>query len=460
MNCKLLIPLALLLLSGGGALRSQTVVRVDPATVRGAIKPMNAGNNGPVDRTMSTYRELRVPYARTHDTPLGMEYGGHCIDINQVFPDWNANVNSPKSYDFTNSDEVLLAMQKAGTKPFYRLGQSIEHQKRKYGIYPPKNYRKWAKICEHIIRHYNEGWADGYRMGIEYWEIWNEPDLDQPDDRWKTDPRTWAGTMEQFDELYVVAAKHLKKCFPDLKIGGPAFANPRKYGPDFLDFVKAEGAPLDFFSHHMYHRKPARIVEDVRIIRKMLDDKGFTETESILNEWNFNRGWDDESDLYGRRVRPTIKGAAFVAATMCACQNEPLDMLMYYDLRPNTIWCGPWSPQLYEIRPTYWSLYYWAELADYGTWIESGCDTGNIYTCAALSEDGRKIRLLVARYHVDDNHDTPREIALSLPAGWQVGGLRITDSTGMDRRLPASGEFVMESNSLALLEIIATFAPF
>ena len=72
-------------------------------------------------------------------------------------------------------------MQKAGTKPFYRLGQSIEHQTKKYGIYPPKDFKKWAKICEHIIRHYNEGWANGYRMGIEYWEIWNEADLDQPD---------------------------------------------------------------------------------------------------------------------------------------------------------------------------------------------------------------------------------------------------------------------------------------
>ena len=451
---RLMIILAcILLLPGSRMLRAQAVVSVDPQSVCGPVEPMNAGNNGPTERIMESYRALRVPYTRTHDTPLGTEYGGHCIDINQVFPDWNADVNSPKSYDFTNSDVVLKNIQAAGTKVFYRLGQSIEHQTKKYGIYPPKNYKKWAKICEHIIRHYNEGWADGYRMGIDYWEIWNEPDLDDPDDRWKTDPRTWGGTQEQFDELYVVTAKHLKKCFPDLKIGGPAFANPRKYGPAFLDYVKAKDAPLDFFSHHMYHRKPWRIVEDVRIIRQMLDEKGFAQTESILNEWNFNRGWDDAADIYGRRVRPTIKGAAFVAAVMCACQNEPLDMLMYYDLRPNTIWCGPWSPLLYEIRPTYWSLYYWAELSDYGTQIASSCSAGNIYTCAALSGDGSKIRLLIARYHVDDNHDTPREITLGLPAGWQVTGLRVTDSLGDDRRPAPAATLTMESNAIALFEL-------
>lgn len=351
---------------------------------------MNAANNGPIGKTLESYRSLRIPFARTHDTPLGMEYGGHCIDINQVFPDFSANVNSPESYDFTNSDVVLQDILKAGTKPFYRLGQSIEHQKKKYGIYPPANYRKWAK--------------------------------------------------------------HLKKYFPNLKIGGPAFANPRKYGPEFLDCVKEKGAPLDFFSHHMYHRKPARIVEDMRIVRKMLDEKGFGAAESILNEWNFNRSWE-ETDNYSVKMRPTVKGAAFVGAVMCACQNEPVDMLMYYDLRPNTTWCGIWSPLFCDPRPPYWALYYWAELADYGTQVESGCDTENIYTCAARSKDGG-VRLLVVRYyHKDDSQNEPCEVSLKLPDGWRITGVRMTDSQGMDRRPAVAGAYTLESSSIALFEI-------
>ena len=431
---------------------AQTVVGLSPVTALGPVKPMNAGNNGPIDGTMESYTALRVPYARTHDTALGAEYGGHCIDINQIFPDFRANANHPRSYDFTNSDVVLQDMLKAGTKPFFRLGQSIEHQTKKYGIYPTGNNKKWARICEHIIRHYNEGWADGYHMGIEYWEIWNEPDLDDPGDRWKTDPRTWGGTQQQFYDLYVTAAKHLKKCFPDLKIGGPAFANPRKYGPPFLDYIKEKDAPLDFFSHHMYHRKPARITEDVRIVREMLDSKGFTSTESVLNEWNYNRSWDEAPPFYSRRARSTVKAAAFVAAVMCECQRAPLDMLMYYDLRPNTSWCGPWAPVLYDIRPPYWALYYWAELADYGTRIESTCDNGNIYTCAAKSPDG-KIRLLIARYHEDDSHTTPRDRTIQLPTGYAVSSIRLTDSLGMDRRPDAANVITLESNAVALIEM-------
>ena len=104
-----------------------------------SFKPMNAANNGPNGPTFKAYKALRVPYGRTHDTPLGEVWSSHVVDINQIFPDWNANVNNPKSYDFTLTDELLQDMINAGTEPFFRLGQSIEHEHKKYGIYPPKD---------------------------------------------------------------------------------------------------------------------------------------------------------------------------------------------------------------------------------------------------------------------------------------------------------------------------------
>ena len=122
MRGKHFIIAGILLLASSGILRSQTVISVDPGTVVGPVKLMNAANNGPVDENMEAYKALRIPYARTHDTPGGGSYGINLIDINAVFPDFKANPNNPRSYDFTNSDVVLLDMQKAGTKPFYRLG--------------------------------------------------------------------------------------------------------------------------------------------------------------------------------------------------------------------------------------------------------------------------------------------------------------------------------------------------
>ena len=448
----LLSVIAMLLFSGMAF--SQIVVSVEPTSEVGAIKPMNAANNGPNGPTFKAYKALRVPYGRTHDTPLGEVWSSHVVDINQVFPDWNANVNNPKSYDFDLTDEMLQDMIKAGTEPFFRLGQSIEHESKKYGIYPPKDFKKWAKICEHIIRHYTEGWADGHEMDITYWEIWNEPDLDDPGERWKTDPRTWGGTQEQFYELYEVTAKHLKKCFPHLKIGGPAFANPRKYGPPFLDYLKKTGTPIDFFSWHMYHRRPERISEDVHVVRQILDEKGFPAVESILNEWNYNKSWT-EKNYYSRYVRRSIKAAAFMAGVMSECQNGPVDMLMYYDLRPNTTWNGAFMPHTYDILPAYWALYYWAELVDFGTQVKSGCAEKDIYTTAAKSTDG-KLRLLLTRYNEDDSVKDLKEVTVAVPPGYKVASVRLTDSQKeLNRNIDPAGEsltLTLESNAVALVE--------
>lgn len=174
-------------------------INVNYAKECGIIKPMHAVNNGPVYKfvldqritNMPAYKAAGIPYARTHDAAFCATYGGE------------------------QTDEYLRVIEHARTKTFYRLGNKIEHWNKKYGTLPPKDFKKWAVICEHIIRHYTEGWANGFYMDIEYWEIWNEPDLDLEDSNHK---RCWGGTEKDFFELYDITAKHLKSCFPHLKI--------------------------------------------------------------------------------------------------------------------------------------------------------------------------------------------------------------------------------------------------
>ncbi|MBQ6327447.1 MAG: hypothetical protein IJI35_00400, partial [Kiritimatiellae bacterium] len=104
-------------------------------------------------------------------------------------------------------DQSQTELAAAGV-PYYRLGATIEGycEIKPYNILPPKDPAKWARICEHVIAHYNEGWADGYRWNIEYWEIWNEPEPN-----WSM---WFIVTKEQVFELYETAAKHLKSRFP------------------------------------------------------------------------------------------------------------------------------------------------------------------------------------------------------------------------------------------------------
>ena len=191
-------------------------IKVDFSKNVKPMKPLHGVNNGPVRGAgMSTdntaeFVELGVPYARLHDAqyPFGM---GCFVDIHCIFRNFDADPTDPASYDFDMTDLYLQKIFEAGANVIYRLGESIEHLPKKYYVHPPKDYVKWAQICEGIIRHYTEGWANGFTYPIEYWEIWNEPD---------NPGRMWTGTDEEYFELYYVASNHLKKRFPHLKIGG------------------------------------------------------------------------------------------------------------------------------------------------------------------------------------------------------------------------------------------------
>ena len=150
--------------------------------VSGKVKPLNAVNNGPTGSFIrqtgnsQLYYQAQISYARLHDSAFSNAYGGEwSVDVHRIFRNFDADENNPNSYIFEPTDKYLKSINDVGTKIFYRLGAAIEHGY-KFGTYPPKDYLKWARICEHIIMHYTEGWANGFYYDIEYWEIWNEPD--------------------------------------------------------------------------------------------------------------------------------------------------------------------------------------------------------------------------------------------------------------------------------------------
>ncbi|MCQ2433051.1 MAG: glycosyl hydrolase, partial [Clostridia bacterium] len=365
-------------------------VCVDLAKESGVIKPMNCVNNGPtgsevrgVIGNFNTYKALEIPYARTHDSSFYPEYGWEfSIDVHRIFRDFDADENDPASYKFTSTDRYLDSMRRAGTEPFYRLGCNIEHEE-KNGTYPPKDFAKWARICEHIIRHFNEGWANGFDWNITYWEIWNEPDCRNADG---TNP-CWQGTDEQFCELFMTAAKHLKSCFPALKIGGPAVCTVWNgdYLKNFLMYQKANKTPIDFISYHWYGAHLSDLRSSIRRANSLLAECGYGEAETILNEWNYIRGWLGDTWSYSLRTERNQKGAAFIAGAMCVGQTEDLDMLMYYDASP-CIMDGLFDMGTLEPLPGYYALLAFRELRRLGHFVPTEIDYENgIYSCAARS---------------------------------------------------------------------------
>jgi hypothetical protein len=408
-------------------------LQVDFTKSYGKIKPMHATNNGPrrgvgfggqKTNGYTLWAEAGIPYVRTHDSSFFAGYGGeHTVDVHAVFPNFDADVNDPASYDFAITDHYMKQITDCGSKVFYRLGSKIEHEVKKYNTLPPRDFQKWAEICEHIIRHYTEGWADGFTYDMEYWEIWNEPDLDPED---SANKRTWGGTVAQFYEFYETVATHLKGCFPHLKIGGPASAYREPWIKGFFEYMTRDGrhVPMDFFSWHCYRPVPEIAAARSKWIREMLDAHGYTDTESILNEWNYIRGWDQF--LYSMKHILSIKGAAFSAANMCGGQNDTsIDMLMYYDARPSS-YNGLFDYYTNEPLKGYYPFKMFNELYKLGSAYRCKTDAAGIY--AAAARDGDTSAVMIAYFTDDDACTEVRELTLDLKNGADAYEVLLLDS--------------------------------
>ncbi|MBQ7637516.1 MAG: hypothetical protein IJS90_01270 [Clostridia bacterium] len=377
-----------------------------------SIKPLNGVNGGPVSNNFRNdarqlFAEAHIPYCRLHDTE-GTLGRGKFVDVRNIFPIWELDENDPVSYDFTFTDEYLRCIDDCGAKAFYRLGETIDHGYFKAHVRPPEDAAKWARICANIVRHYNEGWANGFHYGIKYWEIWNEPE----------NPPMWTGTKEQFFELYRETAKLLRSEFPDIKIGGYAscgvyaafnenaddfYRSFIEWFDDFLAFVKAPetACPLDFFSWHIYSHDPYEVMAHARYCREKLDAAGLENVEAILDEWN----WAGR-DMFEKMRDMT--GASFAADVMCRMQQtDDVDVACYYDAQPDQAYGGLFLRHTLTPSRAYYAIKAFGALRELENEAVTVADTELAFAAAA---NGESAALLIV-----NREKEPRPVSISFP---------------------------------------------
>ncbi|MDI4647451.1 GH39 family glycosyl hydrolase [Cohnella hashimotonis] len=372
-------------------------IRLDFTRKSAPLKKLHGVNNGPVTAgslvdVTPAYREAGIPLARLHDTnwPNPGE-----VDIHTIFPDFGKDPEDPASYHFSKTDQYLASIVATGAKIVYRLGESIEHTSKKYYVHPPADYAKWARICIGIIRHYNEGWADGFHHDIRYWEIWNEPD--NPDGQ-----VMWSGTDEQYYELYRVASTAIKQHDPSLKVGGQAATmvnHPFTRG--FIAYCRQHAVPLDFFTWHTYADDPEKVAANARLVRQWLEEAGYMDMECHLNEWGYLHFdseeaakllWRPEGAAHRKRVferQKNEEGAAFSAALFALLQDCPVHQANYYDAQPHSMFCGLFdmygNPQkMYDVFAKF------NELCQYDYRIEANIKDGlqGVYALGVSGKNG------------------------------------------------------------------------
>jgi xylan 1,4-beta-xylosidase len=250
-------------------------------------------------------------------------------------------------YNFQYIDDLFDRMLAKGVRPFVELGFSpIEMATKKDTVMwwhgngsPPKDYNKWAGLVRAAVVHWEQ------RYGAEevrrwYFEVWNEPNL--------TDG-FWAGTQQQYFDLYKITALTIKQEDPALKVGGPTTSNfdldgdalkkaqgsGKPFDPlsipwkpiwidTFLAWCKANNLPVDFISTHPYpadfdipagtpgaghyRRGIESTHDDLALLRKLIDHSPYPHAEIQLTEWSSSPSPLDHT-------HDSLAAAAFIAKT-------------------------------------------------------------------------------------------------------------------------------------------------
>jgi hypothetical protein len=309
-----------------GKLRSLQGVNGAPApNMHKPIRFTFGGWNIPADTDATVgYRQARIDLIRTHDA-----YGPGDIDARfpdapnvlidaerthlSIFPDPDADPKDPRSYNFGPTDQLIASIKGIGAEVIFRLGRSEGSN-----VEPPKDFDRYAEVAKHIVLHYNRGWANGFRYGIRYWEVWNEPDLGK---------LFWGGSPGQYFQLYEKIARAVKQADRRALVGGPAIAGPNGPSPyieGFLEYVRARKAPLDFYSWHWYatdSNDPLDVVRIGKEMRARLDAHGFRKALSVLDEWNYGLLETLPTDL---------QRASFMTSAIVYMQDAPIDVSALY----------------------------------------------------------------------------------------------------------------------------------
>lgn len=404
----------------------------------GPVRPeLHSSGFGPLicscpEEDIEAIRAMGFTAARTHDWAL-VNPAERVCDYYHIFPLLHLDAKDPKNYVFGPTDHLLsLVREKFGHDIFFRLGTSIEHSGNKvhFNALIPDDFDKVAETFAATVRHYNQGWANGFRWNIKYWEIWNEPD--GIENMWCPAEGIEGLKPEElvekrvemrrrFVKFYVTALKRLKSEFGDsIKVGGPALSYfAEDWFREILDACRDAGVAPDFISWHGYVNDPQWYVRKADLGRRLLDEYGLKTCEVIINEWHYfsnaDYGWGglDTGDpavarkaWEGPRSHAGIDSSCFALAALSLFQTSKLDQAYFYGCRHE----GNWGFKDGLNRK--YKLYY--GLAAFGDFIRTcsrlcestGLDPEKepiITVLAGKSADGRRRSILVSDYRVRTN---------------------------------------------------------
>ena len=226
-------------------------INIDLEKVAGAL-PHYWENCAGSDRTVVGLRQQwREDLVRAH-RDMGMK----SIRCHGLFDDeMGIAAAGAGAFNFLYVDQIYDYMLDQGVRPFVELSfmpEAFASSNNRIFAYkgntsPPRNWQDWYDMvyafANHCVKRYGIGEVGGWKF-----EVWNEPNIP-----------FWAGTQEQYFELYRQSALAVKAVDKRLQIGGPSTAQ-LAWIPDLIRYCVTKGIPLDFVSTHVYPSDPQKYI--------------------------------------------------------------------------------------------------------------------------------------------------------------------------------------------------------
>jgi xylan 1,4-beta-xylosidase len=240
--------------------------------------------------------------------------------------------NGVPQYNWQYIDELYDFLHRIGMKPFVELGfmpGGLASGSKtifwwKGNVTPPRDMQKWADFIRAFTLHVQERYGHD-EVKTWYFEVWNEPNLDG----------FWAGTQQQYFDLYAASARAIKSVSADYKVGGPGTAGCG-WVKEFTHFCQTNGAPVDFVSTHTYgvesgyldvtatrgtalSRNPNSIFGEVKMVRQQIAESAFPKLELHFTEWSSSYTPADP-------FHDSYHSAAYILDKLKKCGDAPQSM--------------------------------------------------------------------------------------------------------------------------------------
>ena len=248
------------------------------------------------------------------------------------------------TYDWTALDTLIDSIRALGAEPLLDLSYMPPALNAESQLLPPTDWTAWDKLVRATVRHVNTD----RRLGLRYWEIWNEPNL------WGA----WHGSYPQYLNLYNISRRAIQERDPTARVGGPSLSLYEESALDWLlgaQSAQADGGAVDFLSWHAYGWTPAEMAAQVQAARALVARKRpvAQPVELWITELGVRTGGPGDTSVDNRADTPAA--AAHLLAALTALEAAGLDKLFVFELRDGphngaTFW-GRFGILTYDLHP-------------------------------------------------------------------------------------------------------------